>query len=53
MDLWALTRHQLEAGGLLPGHIYGLDLCTYGNPESFFSYRRVAASGRSSPNARW
>ncbi len=46
MDLWALTRHQLEAAGLLPGNIYGLDLCTYGNPESFFSYRRVAASGR-------
>ncbi|MEG2172720.1 MAG: polyphenol oxidase family protein [Desulfovibrionaceae bacterium] len=46
MDLWGLTRYQLEQAGLLPANIYGLDLCTYSMPEQFFSYRYAHESGR-------
>lgn len=45
VDLWALTRHQLESAGLLPGRILGLDICTFDNAESFFSYRHVRRMG--------
>ena len=40
MDLWSLTRHQLTEAGVLPEHIFSLDLCTYDLPNLFFSYRR-------------
>lgn len=40
MDLWSLTRHQLAEAGLLPGRIYGLDICTYTFSDYLFSYRR-------------
>ncbi|MDE7065982.1 MAG: polyphenol oxidase family protein [Desulfovibrionaceae bacterium] len=46
MDLWSLTRHQLLRAGLLPAHIFGLDLCTASLPELFYSYRREKVSGR-------
>lgn len=46
MDLWALTRFQLEKAGLVPAHIYGIDLCTYTMHEHFFSYRYEKNSGR-------
>lgn len=46
MDLWGLTRSQLERAGLLPRNIYGLDLCTAGNNGQFFSYRCARSSGR-------
>lgn len=46
MDLWGLTRHQLQQAGLLPAHIYGLDLCTYTMHDYFFSYRYERESGR-------
>lgn len=46
MDLWALTRHQLQEAGIPANQIYGLDLCTYYNHDLFFSYRRNPASGR-------
>ncbi len=46
MDLWKLTRHQLQEAGLDASHIYGIDLCTYSMPEEFFSYRREEFSGR-------
>lgn len=46
MDLWSLTRFQLEQAGLLSTHIYGLDLCTYTMHEHFFSYRYEKESGR-------
>ena len=46
MDLWGLTRHQLERAGLLPRNIYGLDICTASNNEQFFSYRCARRSGR-------
>lgn len=46
MDLWGLTRRQLERAGLLPRRIFGLDLCTAENNDQFFSYRRSHRSGR-------
>lgn len=46
VDLWRLTREQLEAAGLRPENIFGLDLCTFSLPELFFSYRRNNACGR-------
>ena len=45
MDLWSLTRHQLEQAGIPRENIYGLDFCTYANPN-FYSYRRNRACGR-------
>ncbi len=46
MDLWNLTRHQLQQAGVLAQHIFGLDLCTYTMREHFFSYRQEKESGR-------
>ncbi len=46
MNLWELTNHQLLEAGLLKENIYNLDLCTYSNPNMFFSYRYVKESGR-------
>lgn len=46
LDLWSLTRYQLEKAGLSPSHIYGLDLCTATLNDQFFSYRREKDSGR-------
>ncbi|MDR2503716.1 MAG: polyphenol oxidase family protein [Deltaproteobacteria bacterium] len=43
MDLWSLTRHQLLQAGMLPEHIFSLDLCTYalgGDGGCLFSFRR-------------
>lgn len=45
-DLWAIARNQLEDCGLLPQHIECANLCTYSEPENFFSYRRQKDSGR-------
>ena len=45
VDLWSLTRDQLQAAGLLPEHIFSLDLCTF-SLDLFFSYRRSATCGR-------
>ena len=47
MDLWALTRAQLQAAGLKPGNIHAIDLCTYARADLFHSFRRDGAqSGR-------
>ncbi len=46
MDLWELTRAQLQAAGLRHDRIFSLDLCTYSLPEVFFSYRRERVCGR-------
>lgn len=46
VDLWQLTKDQLLAAGIRPGHIFRLDLCTYSLPEMFFSYRRDKTCGR-------
>lgn len=45
-DLWALSRHQLEEAGVLSHHIEIAGVCTYSNPDDYFSYRRVKKSGR-------
>ncbi len=46
VDLWRLTRHQLETAGLAPGRIFGIDRCTMSNPLDFFSYRGSRTTGR-------
>jgi len=45
MDLWRLTRSQLEEAGIAPKRIFSLDLCTASLPQ-FFSYRRDKTTGR-------
>lgn len=40
VNLWALTRCQLERAGLRPDRIFSLDMCTRDMPEWFFSHRR-------------
>ena len=45
MDLWRLTRSQLEAAGMAAERIFALDLCTASLPL-FFSYRRDRVTGR-------
>lgn len=46
MDLWSLTRSQLERAGVPPRQIFGLDICTSLNADRFFSHRRDPRSGR-------
>lgn len=46
MDLWGLTRHQLEKAGVPPPNIHGMDICTYTNDDAWFSYRRDKQVGR-------
>lgn len=43
-DLFALARRHLEAAGV--GTVYGGGLCTFGDRERFFSYRRDGQCGR-------
>jgi len=43
-DLYALARRRLARAGVKSVH--GGGFCTYHEPERFFSYRRVKASGR-------
>ncbi|MDL2285131.1 polyphenol oxidase family protein [Desulfovibrio sp. OttesenSCG-928-F07] len=45
MNLWALTRYQLEQAGIKPENIFGIDLCTYTFSNCLFSFRR-GHSGR-------
>ncbi len=40
MNLWELTRNQLNRAGIPGEQIFCLDLCTYTLQEMFFSYRR-------------
>jgi YfiH family protein len=40
LDLFAITRWQLEQAGMAPGHIFTSGACTYGEPERYHSYRR-------------
>lgn len=46
MDLWALTRAQLEAAGIPARQIYGIDICTMENAKQFFSWRGEKSPGR-------
>ncbi len=43
-DLYTLARQRLERAGVR--QVYGGGFCTYHEPARFFSYRRVAKSGR-------
>ena len=45
MDLWQLTRHQLQEAGIPAAQIYGMDICTRTNPL-FHSFRRDRNCGR-------
>jgi hypothetical protein len=44
-DLWAISRFQLEECGVLTHHIEIANICTYSNPQDFFSYRREKNCG--------
>ncbi|MDK2956660.1 MAG: purine-nucleoside/S-methyl-5-thioadenosine phosphorylase / adenosine deaminase [Desulfovibrionales bacterium] len=46
VDLWRLTRDQLQAAGLQEKNIFSLDLCTFSLPGAFYSYRRERTTGR-------
>lgn len=51
MNLWELTKWQLHnPANNYPGipyeNIYGIDICTYLNSHSFFSYRKKRDTGR-------
>ncbi len=43
-DLYGLARRYLAASGI--AQVFGGGLCTRGDPESFFSYRRDGETGR-------
>jgi len=43
-DLYALARRRLAAAGVT--RVYGGGLCTYSDPDRFFSYRRDGRCGR-------
>jgi YfiH family protein len=51
MDLWRLTRSQLEEAGMAPDRIFSVDLCTASLPQ-FFSHRRDKPTGRQA-NVIW
>lgn len=44
LDLYAIARQRLVAAGVT--RIYGGGLCTYSDPQRFFSYRRDRTSAR-------
>ena len=47
IDLWLANSLLLEKAGLIPAHIEVAGICTYSNPEDFFSARRLGVrSGR-------
>ncbi len=43
-DLWRMTRDQLAGAGVPEEQIFGMDLCTMGLDDTFFSYRKSCAS---------
>lgn len=45
-DLWAIAEDQLLNAGIKAHHIEIARICTYGNPQDYFSYRREKISGR-------
>ncbi|MCB1117235.1 MAG: peptidoglycan editing factor PgeF [Chlamydiia bacterium] len=45
-DFWEISRWQLKEAGVLDHHIEIAKLCTYDNPQDFFSFRRDGVTGR-------
>lgn len=45
-DFWEISRMQLQQAGVLGSHIEIANICTYANPQDYFSYRREKLSGR-------
>ncbi len=45
MDLWSMTRDQLQEAGVPGRHIFSLDICT-ASTDAFFSWRRDRTPGR-------
>lgn len=45
-DLWGIAQQQLCESGVLSTHIECARLCTYSQPNDFFSYRRDGVTGR-------
>ena len=43
-NLFDLARQRLSHAGV--NQVYGGDLCTFSNPEQFYSYRRDGKTGR-------
>jgi YfiH family protein len=50
-DLYALARHRLLSAGVQA--VYGGGLCTYGEPQRFYSYRRDGASSGRMASLIW
>lgn len=46
VDLWAAAEGHLRECGVPKSHIENPRICTYCNPEEFFSYRREGETGR-------
>lgn len=46
LNLWELTKAQLEQAGLKKENIYGLDLCTKTMHGNYFSHRENSQTGR-------
>jgi YfiH family protein len=44
-DLWAIGKHQLKEAGIAPEHMQFAEICTYSNPQDFYSYRREKPTG--------
>lgn len=45
-DFWNIAYDQLKDAGVSPAHIEIAKICTYNNPDHFFSYRRDKLTGR-------
>lgn len=45
-DFWEIGRMQLKQAGILADHIELAAICTYANPQDYFSYRREKVCGR-------
>ena len=45
-DFWAISKAQLTQAGVLPHHIEIAGICTYSNPQDYFSYRFNRTTGR-------